>query len=100
MKTTLIKPKWIIIGFNIGIGMAIVYFLGFLLVPLILFLAHAIFGVASLAATVLAAALVILGALAVLILLPAFAGKTIAQLINKFRDRKPRYENRASDNGA
>jgi len=64
MKSPIIKPKWIIVGFNIGIGIAIVYFSVVLFFPIGLF---------------------ILVALALLIFIPAFAGKTLAQLINRFR---------------
>ena len=88
MKLTLIKTKWIIIGFNIGIGLALLYLLIFLIFSLTLLLTKELFGEASFAAIVMGAVIIIVG-IGLLMLLPAFAGKTIALLINRFRSRKP-----------
>jgi len=55
-----------------------------------------IFGVASHFAPILGGALIAILALAMLILFPAFAGKTIAQMINRYRDRKAMNQNHPS----
>ena len=97
MKTTIIKPKWIIVGFNFGIGLSLAYLLGYLLIPLAMSLVKTVLGITYLTANILVVSAIFV---IVVVLLPAFAGKTIAQFINKFRDRKPMNDNRASDNGA
>jgi len=92
MKQQLLDRRWIRVGFNLGLGIFIAFAACYLILMIGISGIVAVFGTAKIAGpslfTFTISIFTLLCILLLLILIPAFLGKTAAQTINFFRFRK------------
>jgi hypothetical protein len=94
MKQQLLDRRWIRVGFNLGLGIFIAFAACYLILMIGISGIVALFGTAKIAGlglfTFTISIFALLCILLLLIMIPAFVGKTAAQTINFFRFRKLR----------